>query len=199
MHAQVSVPICVFVFDLMMHNGETLLSMPLSARRSRLLRALPGMRDGYVQTAVSHTLAPGTVGVAASSNGRQQHQQHQQHQQRQREEQQAEIPQLLVEEEEAAEAAAAKPAADVAPLMLEGDEAAAAAGGPSSADAGTSAAEDVVHSLLLRSLDDGAEGLMLKHLVRMCMHCIGAFLVDSILMQQQHFKPVSVLICPLSS
>ena len=46
-----TVDICVFVFDILELNGVSLLGLPLRERREALIRALPGLRPGYVQRA----------------------------------------------------------------------------------------------------------------------------------------------------
>lgn len=55
---QVSVHVCIFVFDLMYLDGRTLLSLPLEERRRLLLTALPGMREGHIQLAQGTVLHP---------------------------------------------------------------------------------------------------------------------------------------------
>ena len=53
---QVKVPVCVFAFDCLYVDGETLLKETLDARRARMAAALPGMRPGFVCIAKSHRL-----------------------------------------------------------------------------------------------------------------------------------------------
>lgn len=53
---QVKVPVCVFAFDCLFVDGETLLKETLEARRARMAAALPGMRPGFVCLAKSHRL-----------------------------------------------------------------------------------------------------------------------------------------------
>lgn len=55
---QVSVHVCIFVFDLMYLDGRTLLALPLEERRRLLLTALPGMREGHIQMAQGTVLHP---------------------------------------------------------------------------------------------------------------------------------------------
>jgi DNA ligase 1 len=50
------VDVCVFVFDLLELNGESMLTKPLRQRRESLQRALPGLRAGYVQLAQGYEL-----------------------------------------------------------------------------------------------------------------------------------------------
>lgn len=50
---QVSVQVCVFVFDMLMVDGEALIKHSLRERRSRVSQALPNMRPGYIQLAQS--------------------------------------------------------------------------------------------------------------------------------------------------
>ena len=53
---QVKVPVCVFAFDCLFVDGETLLKEPLEARRARMAAALPNMQPGFVCLAKSHRL-----------------------------------------------------------------------------------------------------------------------------------------------
>ena len=53
----VTVDVCVFVFDIVERNGESLLWLPLRERRAVLLEALPGMSRGYVQLAQGRELS----------------------------------------------------------------------------------------------------------------------------------------------
>lgn len=50
----ITVDVCVFVFDLLEFDGESLLQAPLRERRQRLLAALPGLQPGRVQLAEGH-------------------------------------------------------------------------------------------------------------------------------------------------
>ena len=60
---QVSVQVCVFVFDILMVDGEALIKHSLRERRSRIGQALPNMRPGYIQIAQSLELkVPNTEG-----------------------------------------------------------------------------------------------------------------------------------------
>ncbi len=75
--AQVQIPVCVFVFDLLAVDGEDLLAAPLRARRARLAAALPAMRAGYCEAARCWELpappalppprAPGEAGARAEA------------------------------------------------------------------------------------------------------------------------------------
>lgn len=53
---QVKVPVCVFVFDCLFVDGETLLKESLEVRRARMAAALPNMQPGFVCLAKSHRL-----------------------------------------------------------------------------------------------------------------------------------------------
>lgn len=53
---QVKVPVCVFAFDCLYVDGQSLLKRPLQERRERLAAALPGLRPGFVCLAQSHVL-----------------------------------------------------------------------------------------------------------------------------------------------
>jgi hypothetical protein len=53
---QVKVPVCVFAFDCLYVDGESLLKRPLQERREHLAAALPGLRPGFVCLAQSHVL-----------------------------------------------------------------------------------------------------------------------------------------------
>ncbi|KAG2439579.1 hypothetical protein HXX76_004931 [Chlamydomonas incerta] len=55
---QVTVQVCVFVFDLLEWNGTSLLHRPLRERRSLLPAALPGMSPGRVMLATAVELQP---------------------------------------------------------------------------------------------------------------------------------------------
>jgi DNA ligase 1 len=72
------VQICVFAFDLLEADGESLLGLPLAERRRRLAAALPGMQPGLVQLAqgrevggkdVAEALAAVTASAATSNGG----------------------------------------------------------------------------------------------------------------------------------
>ena len=56
MVVQVKVPVCVFAFDCLFVDGETLLKEPLEVRRARMAAALPNMQPGFVCLAKSHRL-----------------------------------------------------------------------------------------------------------------------------------------------
>ena len=49
-------PVCVFAFDCLYVDGETLLKEPLEVRRARMAAALPNMQPGFVCLAKSHRL-----------------------------------------------------------------------------------------------------------------------------------------------
>ena len=53
---QVKVPVCVFAFDCLFVDGQSLLKRPLQERRERLAAALPNLRPGFVCLAHSHVL-----------------------------------------------------------------------------------------------------------------------------------------------
>jgi len=55
---QVSVQVCVFVFDILMLDGEPLIKRSLRDRRAQIAAALPGMKPGFVQLAESIELSP---------------------------------------------------------------------------------------------------------------------------------------------
>eukprot|EP00884_Botryococcus_braunii_P017318 jgi/Botrbrau1/426/Bobra.110_2s0076.1 len=48
---QVTVPVCVFAFDLLYINGQPLVHLPLRARRERLAEVLPNRRAGFTELA----------------------------------------------------------------------------------------------------------------------------------------------------
>ena len=52
--------VCVFVFDILMLDGEALIKLSLRERRARISVALPLMKPGFVQLAQSLELSPGT-------------------------------------------------------------------------------------------------------------------------------------------
>ena len=45
--------VCVFVFDLLMADGEPLIKQSLRERRARITRALPNLEPGHIQLAES--------------------------------------------------------------------------------------------------------------------------------------------------
>ena len=58
---QVSVQVCVFVFDILMVDKEAFIKMSLRERRARISKALPNMRPGFIQLAQSIQLqSPGS-------------------------------------------------------------------------------------------------------------------------------------------
>ncbi len=147
---------CVFVFDLLHHDGETLLGLPLRERRARLAAALPRMRPGYVQLATSVEIgglgaqeqeaagaAPAAAAAGAGSSSSQQ------------------APSAMREEPEEGEehgAGAEQQQALQAPPDAEGG-----APPPEAGDA-AAAPEARLFELLVAAFDAGAEGLMLKRL-----------------------------------
>jgi DNA ligase-1 len=154
----VTTTVCVFVFDLLFHDGETLLGLALRERRARLLAALPAMRPGYVQLATSVEIDPqqsqpaAAAAAAAESAGAG-----------------SSDPQLPGAAAEEAAGAAQQQARQVQVQDAQG--AAAVAGSPGSrsapqVQAGDAAAalEQRLFDLLLAAFDTGAEGLMLKRL-----------------------------------
>lgn len=50
---QVSVNVCVFVFDILMVDGDVLLKSTMRDRRARVAQALPNMKPGFIQLAQS--------------------------------------------------------------------------------------------------------------------------------------------------
>jgi hypothetical protein len=68
---QVTVPVCVFAFDLLYADGEALVHLPLRARRARLAAALPNLSPGFVEMANARELplalpAPASENVSAT-------------------------------------------------------------------------------------------------------------------------------------
>lgn len=63
--SSLTVDICVFVFDILECDGVSLLGLPLRERREALLKALPGLKDGYVQLAQGFLV--NELGVAAGA------------------------------------------------------------------------------------------------------------------------------------
>ena len=53
--------VCVFVFDLLMVDGDVLLKSSLRERRARVAKALPNMRPGFIQLAESIQLTAPTA------------------------------------------------------------------------------------------------------------------------------------------
>ena len=64
---QVTMHVCVFVFDLLYVDGDSLVHLPLRQRRARLAAALPNLQPGHVQLATSMEFQPATVSAAAIS------------------------------------------------------------------------------------------------------------------------------------
>lgn len=166
---QVKVPVCVFAFDCLYVDGESLLKQPLQERRERLAAALPSLRPGFVCLAQSHVLqAPAAAAAAAAP----------------------ELPAQPAGSPDTVQAApvppatpdraAARPALDLggavevdaagrddvmqlgaAAVGAEADAGAAAEGAQSAAEAGT---EALIREHLQDALAAGTEGLMLKAL-----------------------------------
>lgn len=55
---QVTVPVCVFAFDLLYADGQPLVHLPLRSRRDRLAQVLPHQRPGFLQLAKGIELPP---------------------------------------------------------------------------------------------------------------------------------------------
>lgn len=66
---QVTMHVCVFVFDLLYVDGEALVHLPLRQRRARLAAALPNLQAGHVQFATSVEFQPAAVSAAAAAAG----------------------------------------------------------------------------------------------------------------------------------
>jgi hypothetical protein len=170
---QVTTNVCVFVFDLLYHDGETLLKMPLRERRARLAAALPGMAPGRVQLATAVEINPAGAEVPAGAAGTTEQQPQQQA---------AADVQAAPGEAVAMQQAAAGGADSAAPEQQQASDApkdvqqAAAVVGPTgsgdeeqaavqqAARPAAASVEQRVFELLLQSFDAGTEGLMLKRL-----------------------------------
>ncbi len=59
--------VCVFVFDLLFVDGDSLVHLPLRQRRARLAAALPNLQPGHVQFATSMEFQPAVVSAAAAA------------------------------------------------------------------------------------------------------------------------------------
>lgn len=59
--------VCVFVFDLLYVDGDSLVHLPLRQRRARLAAALPNLQPGHVQLATSMEFQPAAVSAAADA------------------------------------------------------------------------------------------------------------------------------------
>ena len=59
--------VCVFVFDLLYVDGDSLVHLPLRQRRSRLASALPNLQLGHVQLATSLEFQPAAVSMAVAA------------------------------------------------------------------------------------------------------------------------------------
>ncbi|DBB01067.1 hypothetical protein WJX77_004280 [Trebouxia sp. C0004] len=64
---QVTMHVCVFVFDLLYVDGNSLVHLPLRHRRARLAAALPNLQPGHVQLATSMEFQPAAVSAAAAA------------------------------------------------------------------------------------------------------------------------------------
>ena len=62
---QVTMHVCVFVFDLLYVDGDVLVHLPLRQRRARLAQALPNLEPGFVQFATSMEFQPAALAAAA--------------------------------------------------------------------------------------------------------------------------------------
>ncbi len=60
--------VCVFVFDLLYVDGDSLVHLPLRQRRARLATALPNLQPGHVQFATSMEFQPAAVSAAAAAD-----------------------------------------------------------------------------------------------------------------------------------
>lgn len=174
---QVTTDVCVFVFDLLYHDGETLLKVPLRERRARLAAALPGMSPGRVQLATAVEIDPAGEEVRAGAAGTAEQQPQQQPQLEAVADVQAAPGEAVTMQQAAAGGAdSAAPEQQQASDALKDVQQAAAVVGPTGSgdeeqavvqQAGRPAAasmEQRVFELLLQSFDAGTEGLMLKRL-----------------------------------
>ena len=59
--------VCVFVFDLLYVDGDSLVHLPLRQRRCRLASALPHLQLGHVQLATSLEFQPAAVSMAVAA------------------------------------------------------------------------------------------------------------------------------------
>ena len=59
--------VCVFVFDLLYVDSDSLVHLPLRQRRARLAAALPNLQPGHVQFATSMEFQPAVVSAAAAA------------------------------------------------------------------------------------------------------------------------------------
>ena len=59
--------VCVFVFDLLYVDGDSLIHLPLRQRRARLAQALPNLEPGFVQFATSMEFQPAALAAAAEA------------------------------------------------------------------------------------------------------------------------------------
>ena len=65
---QVTMHVCVFVFDLLYVDGDSLVHLPLRQRRNRLAAALPNLQLGHVQLATSLEFQPAAVSMAVAAS-----------------------------------------------------------------------------------------------------------------------------------
>ena len=59
--------VCVFAFDLLYVDGDSLVHLPLRQRRARLAQALPNLAPGFVQFATSMEFQPAALAAAAAA------------------------------------------------------------------------------------------------------------------------------------
>ena len=59
--------VCVFVFDLLYVDGDSLVHLPLRQRRGRLAAAVPHLQPGHVQLATSLEFQPAAVSMAIAA------------------------------------------------------------------------------------------------------------------------------------
>lgn len=65
---QVTMHVCVFVFDLLYVDGDALVRLPLRQRRARLAAALPHLQPGHMQLATSIEFRPEAVCMAVAAS-----------------------------------------------------------------------------------------------------------------------------------
>jgi ATP dependent DNA ligase domain len=186
--ADVTVHVCVFLFDLLYIDGEDLLHLPFRERRRRLAAAFPGRRPGHVALAEGMELSVVAEGApAAEANGAASV--------RAGNASSKAVRAAAVEEDllavEPGAATGAVPAADgaphkpssasqlqseqqprgvataaepSAPLAPPAPAAPSQAAAPPCVTVSTGAAADLLEQQLLRAVAEGTEGLMLKFL-----------------------------------
>ncbi|PSC70071.1 DNA ligase [Micractinium conductrix] len=159
--SSVKVPVCIFAFDLLYRDGQSLAGLPLAERRSQLRQAFPATRPGRFVLAQGQEypgggaaandggrVAPGAAGerlAEAPGGAQQQEGQHSGD----------------IGEDVAAAADAAQAGQGSAALAGRAWEAGEAGG---AAAAGDSALEERLQESLLEAFAAGAEGLVLKSL-----------------------------------